>query len=144
MNESSDQAVYLRTLPASARLLHTARYTMRWGDMDAFGHLNNARYFTYFEQARVDWLMSLGIAHDLVLANISCTFLHALRFPATLEVELYGQARGEHSIDSYYLLHNLDENGRLCAIAHGTIVWYDHAGARPMPVPQTVRACLND
>ncbi|HED52541.1 MAG TPA: hypothetical protein ENI83_03195 [Gammaproteobacteria bacterium] len=47
---------------------------MRWGDMDAFGHLNNAKYFTCFEQARVDWLLSIGTTHDLVLANISCPF----------------------------------------------------------------------
>jgi len=144
MTDTPGKAVYLTTLPESASLLHVARYTMRWGDMDAFGHLNNAKYFTYFEQARVDWLMSIGIAHDLVLANISCTFLHALKFPATLEVELYGRERGEHSVDSYYLLHNLDENGKLCAIAHGTIVWYDHENARAMPVPDAVRNCLND
>jgi len=142
MNDVDEQAVYVRALPESAKLLHCARYVMRWGDMDAFGHLNNAMYFTYFEQARVDWLASLGTRHDLVLANVSCTFLHALKFPATIEVELYGGQPGGSSMDSYYLLRNFDDNNQLCAIGHGTIVWYDHESSSAIPVPSVVRNCL--
>jgi len=134
---------YVRALPDSAKLLHRARYVMRWGDMDAFGHLNNAMYFTYFEQARVDWLVSLGITHDLVLANVSCTFLHALKFPATIEVDLYGGPPGNSSMDSYYLLRNTDADEPLCAIGHGVIVWYDHQNGSAIPVPSVVRECLN-
>jgi len=142
MSDIEDQAVYVRALPESAKLLHRASYVMRWGDMDAFGHLNNAVYFTYFEQARVDWLASLGTTHDLVLANVSCTFLHALKFPATIELELYGAQPGGSSLDSYYLLRNLDEDNQLCSIGHGTIVWYDHENACAIPVPDVVRNCL--
>lgn len=144
MNDVVNDAVYMRELPDSARLLHRACYVMRWGDMDAFGHLNNAMYFTYFEQVRVDWLEALGITHDLVLANISCTFLHALKFPAMIEVELYGGQPGNSSMDSYYLLRNLDENKLLCAIGQGTIVWYDHKNAGSIPIPPVVRNCLAD
>ena len=36
-------------------LLHTARLPVRWGDQDPLGHVNNARFFTYFEQARIDY-----------------------------------------------------------------------------------------
>jgi len=143
MNETNDKATYVRTLPESARLLHRSRYVMRWGDMDAFDHLNNAMYFTYFEQVRVDWLVALGITHDLVLANVSCTFLLPLKFPATIEVELYGGPAGKHSMDSYYLLRNRDDGNTLCAIGHGAIVWYDHKNARAMPVPSVVRESLN-
>lgn len=142
MNDVDEQAVYVRALPKSAKLLHRAGYIMRWGDMDAFGHLNNAMYFTYFEQARVDWLASLGAGHDLVLANISCTFLHALKFPATIEVELYGGKPGGSSMESYYQLRNLEKDNQVCAIGHGTIVWYDHKKSSAIPVPPVVRNCL--
>lgn len=142
MTDTDKHVKYARALPDAAKLLHRAAYVMRWGDMDAFGHLNNAMYFTYFEQVRVDWLASLGITHDLVLANVSCTFLHALKFPAKIEVELYGAQPGNSSMDSFYLLRNLDEDKLLCAIGHGTIVWYDHQNASTTPVPSVVRDCL--
>ncbi len=142
MRKAVDHAEYLNVLPATASLLHRADYVMRWGDMDAFGHLNNAMYFTYFEQIRVDWLASLGITHDLVLANVSCTFLQPLKFPATIELELYGDSPGQHSMNSYYRLRSTGEERALCAIGHGTIVWYDHAAARAIPVPSAVRDCL--
>ncbi|VAW75377.1 hypothetical protein MNBD_GAMMA15-499 [hydrothermal vent metagenome] len=142
MNDISDNVVYLRTLPEAASLLHRASYVMRWGDMDAFGHLNNAMYFTYFEQIRVDWLASLGEEHELVLANVSCTFLQALKFPATVELELYGGPPREHSMDSYYLLRSADDDSELCAIGHGTIVWYDQQSQRAIPVPSVVVNCL--
>ncbi len=142
MSTDKDRAVYVRTLPDSAKLLHRGCYTMRWGDMDAFGHLNNAKYFTYFEQARVDWLLSIGTTHDLVLANISCTFICPLKFPATIAVELYGDAPGNSSMDSYYQLWNVDADNQLCAIGHGTIVWYDHHNVCVIPIPSVVRHCL--
>jgi len=142
MSDSADYAVYLRALPDSAKLLHRAHYVMRWGDMDAFGHLNNAMYFTYFEQVRVDWLASLGTAHELVLANTSCTFLQALKFPVTIEVELYGGPPGDHSMDSYYMLRNVGDENALCAIGHGTIVWYDQQSKCAIPVPSVVLNCL--
>jgi acyl-CoA thioester hydrolase len=143
MSKEEDRAVYVQSLPESARLLHRAHYVMRWSDMDAFGHLNNAMYFTYFEQARVDWLMSLGTTHDLVLANVSCTFLRPLKFPATIELELYGDNPGNASLDSYYCLGKHDDK-QLCAMGHGTIVWYDHQKGRVMPIPTVVRKHLEN
>jgi acyl-CoA thioester hydrolase len=143
MSRDKDRTVYIKSLPESARLLHHARYVMRWGDMDAFGHLNNASYFTYFEQARVDWLMSLGTTHDLVLANVSCTFKRPIKFPATIDLELYGDNPGKSSLDSYYCLSNNDDK-QLCAIGHGTIVWYDHKNACVIPIPSVVRKALED
>ena len=47
---------------AGRRLLITSRMPVRWGDMDAVGHLNNTLYFRLMEQARIQWLDRLGIA----------------------------------------------------------------------------------
>jgi acyl-CoA thioesterase FadM len=58
---------YADTLPNDAKHLHTSRYTLRWRDMDAFGHVNNAMYFSCFEQVRVDWLSGLGIGHGTIV-----------------------------------------------------------------------------
>ena len=42
------------------RLVHVEHMQMRWGDMDALGHMNNTVYFRYFEQARISWFDGLG------------------------------------------------------------------------------------
>ncbi len=133
---------YLKTLPNNAYLLHRSLYTMRWSDMDAFGHVNNAMYFTYFEQARVDWLDSIGVAHGLVLANISCTFIQPLKYPDELEVRLYAGPPGRSSLDTYYEIYDKAGAGALCAIAHGTIVWYDQAAGCSREIPDKVREHL--
>ena len=140
-NETSTPR-YLKTLPDDAYLLHCSSYTMRWSDMDAFGHVNNAMYFTYFEQARVDWLDSISVPHGLVLANISCTFIQPLKYPAELEVRLYAGPPGLSSLDSYYELYDRVAAGEPCAIAHGTIVWYDHAAGCSSEIPDEVRKHL--
>jgi len=135
---------YLKTLPDDAYLLRRSVYTMRWSDMDAFGHVNNAMYFTYFEQARVDWLDSISVPHGLVLANISCTFIQPLKYPAELEVLLHAGPPGRSSLDTYYEIYNKSSAGTLCALAHGTIVWYDNTAGCSRPIPDEVREHLTN
>ena len=45
---------------STRKLLHTTTIKMRWGDMDALGHLNNTYYFRYMETARLEWLESIN------------------------------------------------------------------------------------
>jgi len=135
---------YVEVLPGDARRLHSARYSMRWSDMDAFGHVNNATYFTYFEQVRIDWLASLGEAHDLVLANVSCTFFKPLVYPGEVEVSLYAGRSGRASLDSYYEIRRVADPGELCTLGHGTIVWFDHRAGAPVDIPAAVRRQLAD
>lgn len=142
--EPADKVAYLSAVPPGARFLHSSLYSMRWSDMDAFGHVNNACYFTYFEQVRVDWLATIGAGHDLVLANVSCSFLHPLKFPATLEVRLYGGAPGRSSLDSYYEILDHSQDSRISAVGHGTIVWYNHGNGHSVAIPDAVLHHLED
>ena len=41
------------------KLVHVERIAVRWGDMDAMGHVNNTVYFRYMEQARISWFDAL-------------------------------------------------------------------------------------
>lgn len=60
---------------------------IRWGDMDAFGHVNNTVYFRYMEQARISWFEQLGIAggngegQGPVIVTASMEFLKQLHYP---------------------------------------------------------------
>ena len=47
-------------LPERKKLVHTLRMPIRWGDMDAMGHVNNTVYFRYVETARIDWFRVIG------------------------------------------------------------------------------------
>ena len=138
--ESQDRPIYIAQVPADAQRVHSSRYTMRWNDMDAFGHVNNAVYFSYFEQVRIDWLQDVGVDHALVLANVSCTFLRPLTYPATLTVNLYAGRAGNSSLETFYEI--FDTGGALCSVGHGTVVWYDHTQGRSMGIPGAVRQRL--
>lgn len=134
---------YIDRLPSDARHLHTERMVLRWSDMDAFGHVNNAMYFTYFEQVRVDWLRTLGVGHGLVLANASCTYLKPLTFPAEIDVALYAGHAGKSSLHTYFTIQPTTNLHDVYSLGHGTIVWFDHAAGRSVTIPEAVRRQLN-
>jgi len=70
---------------------HFIELPVRWGDMDAFGHINNVQYMRYLESGRIAYIEEvLGVAveaeENIVLADIHCVFLQPLRYPVTVEV----------------------------------------------------------
>jgi len=131
------------------KLLHTSTLRVRWGDMDAVGHVNNARYFTYLEQVRIDWLASMGLAASVngddcgpVIANASCNFRRAIVFPAELIVRMYGGAPGRSSFETWYEIRDAGDQQLLYADGASRMVWVDHRAQRSIPVPDAVRALL--
>ena len=48
-------------LPELKKQVYETRFPVRWGDMDAMGHVNNAQYFRYLETARIDWMRGMGL-----------------------------------------------------------------------------------
>lgn len=136
--------VYIESIPETARQVHTSEYVVRWSDMDAFGHINNAKYFTYFEQVRVDWLGHIGAGHSIVVANLGCTFLRAIIYPATIKVFFYLGTPGRKSVDSYYEIRDADNPSILYTLGHGTVVWFDHNAGKSIEIPLSVRRLISD
>lgn len=130
-------------------LLHTSRIPVRWGDQDAFGHVNNALYFRYFEQARIDALLAAcgGAWPDdgslPILAATSATFERPIHAPATAIVQVYGGPPGRTSFPHYYELRLEGEGDALYATCEARLVWVDREG-RPTPIPDALRALLPD
>lgn len=67
--------------------------TVNWGEMDAYGHINNTNYFKYFETSRIRYMQTIGFYECFqsqgiagVLAKATCQFIAPLRFPDTLSV----------------------------------------------------------
>ena len=130
----------------AARLhVHTTSIKARWCDMDALGHVNNSVYFSYMEQARVEWMNTqLESAAHLegqgnVIVNASCSFLVPLIHPAEIEVRMYLASPGRTSVGSFY---DIFSNGKKHADGAAKIVWIDLATGRPVPLPEHIVAPL--
>ncbi len=119
---------------------------VRWGDMDAFQHVNNTLYFRYFETARVAYFDELGgmeidgtngIAP--ILAWTDCRFRLPLTHPDTLTV---GTRAVELGTDRFLLAHGVHSarHGRLAAEGHALVVMYDYQKGEKTAVPETLRA----
>ncbi len=81
------------------KLVHVTRIPIRWGDMDAYGHVNNTVYFRFMEQARVEWSEGMNVpvrpgGAGPVIVNASCTFLIPMNYPGTVEVRTYAGHAG--------------------------------------------------
>ena len=125
--------------------VQTTTIPIRWGDMDAQGHVNNTVYFRYMEQARIEWLLRVaeqigaGSTPGAVIVNASCTFIEPIEYPGTVEVRMFIGPPGRSSFDTQY---ELWVAGRKHAEGAAKIVWVDRATQRSTPLPDAVRSLL--
>jgi len=122
--------------------------TVEWGDMDAFGHVNNTMYFRYFERARIAFFRNLGwIVDDRnkgvgpILASTRCRFRHALTYPDRI---LVGTGVSDLEPDRFlmsYGIYSLAQE-RMAAEGDGFIVSYDYTRAGKADIPGAVHVQL--
>lgn len=118
------------------RFVHLQEVAFR--DLDVFGHVNNAVYLTYLENARIAYLRDvLGIEslEDLlvIVANVNIDFRSRASLGETLEVGARVSRIGTKSFDLEHEIRAPD--GRLVAAAATTLVTFDYRGDTTMPVP---------
>lgn len=130
----------------SDKLVHRSRMAIRWGDMDAFGHVNNTVYFRYLEQARIEWLETLGRPIDHfqgpVLVNAQCSFLRQLRYPGDIEVYCRMGTVGRSSVEMTYEIRRVDSPDVIVAEGSSKLVWIDFKLEKSVPLPDAVREKL--
>lgn len=136
-------------IPERKKLVHESRIAMRWGDMDAMGHLNNANYFRYIETARVDWFQSLGcMAHGHgagpLIVNAFCNFYQQLQYPGEVIVKLYASDPGRTTFETWALLSRTDAPDVVCAEGGGTTMWVDFDQGKAAALPDWLRALVAD
>lgn len=126
------------------RLVHVEYMQMRWGDMDALGHMNNTVYIRLLEQARISWFDSLGVnykthAEGPILGNVSCRFRIPVVYPAKLAISLYaGKPRNSSFVLTSSIFDESDES-RVYATGEAVMVWIDLAEGKSRPVPDWLR-----
>jgi acyl-CoA thioester hydrolase len=129
------------------QLVHTMRIPVRWGDMDALGHVNNTVYFRFAEQARIEWLEALGIADIVaveegpVIVNASCTFFRPITYPATVEVRTLIGKPGRSSLPTFYEMRCIGngDDDTLYAEGASKIVWWNPGTGKSLPLPDFIR-----
>jgi acyl-CoA thioester hydrolase len=126
------------------KLVHVERIAIRWGDMDAMGHVNNTVYFRYMEQARIAWFESLVPRADawgeigIVIVNASCNFRRPINYPGTVEVKVFAGAPGGSSVQTFY---ELNVGSELYADGAATVVFIDKA-QKPLRIPERIRSLM--
>ena len=131
-------------VPEHKKLTSETVIPVRWGDMDAMGHVNNTIYFRYFEIARLDWLFSVGAGAKPdgtgpVIVNAFCNFVRQVSFPGDVRVRHYVANPGRTSFETYLTLERVAEPGVLYAEGGAKTVWYDATAGRSVPLPDWLR-----
>ena len=130
-------------IPEEKKLVHEVEMSIRWGDMDAYGHVNNTVYFRYMEQARVDWISSLGYkvapeGESVIMINGFCNFFKQLTYPGNLILKTYVGAIGRTSMDVFHTMALTTEPDVLAAEGGTTMVWVDMSTSQSVPWPEAI------
>jgi acyl-CoA thioester hydrolase len=122
---------------------------VRWGDMDALGHVNNIVYLQYFETARVEYLMRLGLGapgptwqrSGLIMGSNSCRYRAPVTYPDTLSVGARTSAIGEDRVKMHHTAVS-QKLGRVVAEGEAVIVSYDYAAGQRAMLPADIRDAI--
>ena len=119
---------------------------VRYGDLDPQGHVNNAKHLTYFEQARVAYMIELGLfTRDqsfmeigVILADVHITYLEPIYFGQTIKVGVHAARLGNKSMTWEQNIVDADSSRELSR-GEVVIVTYDYKQETTIPVPQEWR-----
>ena len=123
---------------------------IQWGDLDAYGHVNNLVYLRWFEAARAIYALRVGVdvtprqdGVGAIVAAISCKYLRQLSFPGKIFV---GVRVTRMSIGSVTLEFQIVDGQTGVPVAEGgcDAVIYDYSANKPVPVPERIRAAVEE
>lgn len=119
----------------------------RWMDNDAYGHVNNVVYYSWFDTAVNAWLIERGVLDMHVGENIGlvietqCNYFASLSFPQSIEAGIRVARLGNSSVRYEVGLYAQGEE-LAAAQGHFVHVYVDRQTRRPVPLPAALRAAL--
>lgn len=121
---------------------------MRFGDLDALGHVNNAKYLTYFEEARIAYWRNLFALDEeqmeslgIILANANVTFRSPAKLGELLRVSVRVADFGTKSFRMDYRIEDASTQ-RLIADGSTVVVMFDYRTGTSIPVPDEVKKTI--
>jgi acyl-CoA thioester hydrolase len=129
---------------ADFRFFHPTE--VRYGDLDPQGHVNNAKYLTYFEQARIHYLINLGLFSNdqsfmevgVIIADVHITYHAPVHYSDAIKVGVRTVKMGNKSITTEQCVVHA-ETGAVMASATIILVTFDYEGLKPISVPDEWR-----
>ena len=127
-------------------LVHTSRIEIRWRDMDAFKHVNNAVYLTYLEETRDAWFLEvLGnglLLNDFVLARCAIDYRSPLtQDDGDVDVQIHCSRIGTSSVTMAERVLSA-RDGRLAAEAESVVVHTHPETGKSRPLTDEIRAAF--
>lgn len=122
----------------------TLDIAVAWGDMDAFGHVNNIMYFRYFESTRIEYMnrveasLTSPVAFHPILASTRCDYLSPVVFPDTVTGHARVSRMGNSSFTMEYELSSRAQ-GKVVARGEAVVVNIDPKSGKSQPIPFALR-----
>jgi acyl-CoA thioester hydrolase len=119
---------------------------VRYGDLDPQGHVNNAKHLTYFEQARVAYMIELGLFTKdqsfmkigVIIADVHITYFEPIYFGQNIKVGVHVSRFGTKSMTwEQNIVDSATEN--VLAKGEVVVVAYDYKEEKTIPIPQEWR-----
>jgi acyl-CoA thioester hydrolase len=134
-------------LPAHKKLVHQMTIPIRWGDMDAMGHVNNTTYFRYLETIRIDWFDAIGTNLNPagcgpVIVNAFCNFYKQLEYPGNVLMKMYTSDPGRTTFESWATMELVNQPGVIYAAGGATTIWVDFPKQKAIELPDWVRTIV--
>ncbi|WP_445114718.1 acyl-CoA thioesterase [Acinetobacter sp. WZC-1] len=112
-----------------------------WGDMDAFGHVNNVIYYRYMESARIGYFDRLDIFKlDIytVVASNQCQYLKPVFYPDTLKIGVRVDEIRNSAIRMHYVVYS-ESQQQVAATGEAVVVFVDQAELKKTAIPEDIR-----
>ncbi|MEO6075484.1 MAG: thioesterase family protein [Dokdonella sp.] len=133
-------------IPTSAgTVLIRVPIALRWRDLDAYNHVNNASFLTFLEEARLRWLEAEceGWHSDVaapVPASVTTNYRRQLGWPTDIVVELYCQRLGNSSVTIAHRIVDANDADALYCDGCVVVVWINPQNGKSVVLPASVRA----
>ena len=115
-----------------------------WADMDAYQHINNAVYFTYFEIARMAYFEKIGVSqykeqHNIgpILASTKADFKAPLKYPDTINIAAKITNLASKKLSMQYSIHSQTLNN-IVAQGEALIVYFDYTNGKSCEIPEKI------
>ena len=135
-------------IPEKKKLVYEMVMPIRWGDMDAMNHLNNASYFRFLETCRIDWMYSINAIPKAngvgpIIINAFCNFYTQLQYPGDVRIKMYVSDPGRTTFESWATMERADQPGKIYAAGGATTIWVDFATQKAAALPDWLRAIVS-
>ncbi len=122
---------------------------VNWGDMDSLAHVNNAKYFSWFEDARIDLFEKVGIdslaptsTSGPILAYIDCQFIIPVTHPDEVLIGSWVSRIGNTSLQVHHVVHSQKHESTVVATSKSVVVMINYQTSKKLRVPDTLRQSI--